>query len=116
MSGRTFRWPWSRDLELPERQRCLCGAREARGQISTDHKGLIMRLDNSYGTAILGGLSVDRWHIVKVEQTKGQRGRFFLVPQEKHVYGGTVPYATVQRRRAANRTARKSRRVNRLRA
>lgn len=30
-----------------------------------------------------------------------------------HIYGGTVPYAEVERRRARNRTARKSRRINR---
>lgn len=33
----------------------------------------------------------------------------------KHVYGGTVPPATVQDRRAKNRQARASRRVNRRR-
>jgi hypothetical protein len=71
---------------------------------------------SSYSTSILQGLSVDRWYIVKVHSTKGQRGRFFLVPQDKHVYGGTVSYETVQQRRAANRVARKSRRINRLRA
>lgn len=31
----------------------------------------------------------------------------------KHVYGGTVPPETVTKRRAANRVARKSRKVNR---
>lgn len=30
-----------------------------------------------------------------------------------HIYGGTVPYAEVERRRARNRMARKSRRINR---
>ena len=33
----------------------------------------------------------------------------------KHVYGGTVPWATKQARRSANRIARKSRRINRKR-
>ncbi len=33
----------------------------------------------------------------------------------KHIYAGTVPAATIQKRRAANRVARKSRRVNRIR-
>jgi hypothetical protein len=44
---------------------------------------------NSYGLAVLGGLQV------------------------KHVYGGTVPAATRDRRRAANKVARRSRRLNR---
>ena len=35
--------------------------------------------------------------------------------QEKHVYGGTVPDDVIARRRAANRVARASRRVNRRR-
>ena len=34
---------------------------------------------------------------------------------KKHVYGGTVPEETKQQRRAANRVARKSRRINRRR-
>lgn len=33
--------------------------------------------------------------------------------QSKHVYAGTVPAATVARRRAKNKVARKSRRINR---
>lgn len=33
--------------------------------------------------------------------------------QRKHVYAGTVPAATVARRRAKNKAARKSRRINR---
>ncbi|WP_165350455.1 hypothetical protein [Xylanimonas protaetiae] len=33
--------------------------------------------------------------------------------QGKHVYGGTVPAATVAKRRAANRAARRSRAINR---
>jgi len=33
--------------------------------------------------------------------------------QSKHVYAGTVAPATVARRRAANKTARRSRRTNR---
>lgn len=47
---------------------------------------------SSYGLAILAAL--------------GQRGR--------HVYGGTVDHATKQHRRAKNRAARRSRRVNRI--
>jgi hypothetical protein len=35
--------------------------------------------------------------------------------QGKHVYAGTVPPATVARRRAANRVARRSRATNRRR-
>ena len=31
----------------------------------------------------------------------------------KHVYGGTVPAAVVAKRRAANKVARRSRRINR---
>ncbi len=34
----------------------------------------------------------------------------------RHVYAGTVPAATVARRRAANKVARRSRRVNRVRS
>ncbi|MFJ8815460.1 hypothetical protein [Amycolatopsis thermoflava] len=34
---------------------------------------------------------------------------------QRHVYGGTVPAETVARRRAKNRAARRSRRINRLR-
>jgi hypothetical protein len=34
----------------------------------------------------------------------------------KHIYGGTVPYAEIQRRRKANKTARASRRTNRRRS
>ena len=71
---------------------------------------------SSFSTATLQGLGVDRWSVIKIAKTKGQRGKYFLVPQTKHVYGGTVPFETVQRRRAANRVARKSRRVNRLRS
>ena len=33
----------------------------------------------------------------------------------QHIYGGTVPKATVARRRAANRVARVSHRINRKR-
>ena len=33
--------------------------------------------------------------------------------QGKHVYGGTVPPATIAKRRAANKIARRSRRQNR---
>lgn len=33
----------------------------------------------------------------------------------KHVYGGTVPQATIDKRRAANRRAGKQRQVNRKR-
>ncbi len=36
-----------------------------------------------------------------------------LTQTRKHVYGGTVPWATKQSRRAKNRVARKSRRANR---
>lgn len=36
-----------------------------------------------------------------------------LSNSNKHVYGGTVPEATVQRRRAKNRAARRSRQINR---
>ncbi|MGW3992421.1 hypothetical protein ACWEF6_02930 [Amycolatopsis sp. NPDC004772] len=46
---------------------------------------------SAYGLAILRGLGDPR----------------------KHVYGGTVPAATVARRRAKNRVARRSRAVNR---
>lgn len=35
--------------------------------------------------------------------------------QGKHVYGGTVPAATTAKRRAANKAARASRRINRRR-
>ncbi|HEU5475677.1 MAG TPA: hypothetical protein VFV67_33980 [Actinophytocola sp.] len=48
---------------------------------------------STYGVSVLFGL--------------GAPGR------EKHVYSGTVPAATVRRRRAKNRTARVSRRINR---
>lgn len=36
-----------------------------------------------------------------------------LTNRARHVYGGTVPPQTVARRRAANKAARLSRRVNR---
>ncbi|TFV90431.1 hypothetical protein [Blastococcus sp. CT_GayMR16] len=36
-----------------------------------------------------------------------------LTASGKHIYAGTVPHAEVQRRRAANRRARASRRINR---
>lgn len=71
---------------------------------------------STFSTAVLQGLGVDRWSIIKIAKTKGQRGKHFLVPQERHVYGGTVPFETIQRRRAANRAARKSRRINRMRS
>lgn len=35
---------------------------------------------------------------------------------QPHIYGGTVAPAVVARRRAANKVARRSRRVNRMRA
>lgn len=34
--------------------------------------------------------------------------------QSKHVYGGTVPFSTVEHNRAKNKAARHARRVNRL--
>jgi hypothetical protein len=33
--------------------------------------------------------------------------------QRKHIYAGTVPEATVEKRRAKNKVARKQRRINR---
>ena len=38
---------------------------------------------------------------------------YLQVLQGKHVYGGTVPDHVVKRRRAANKVARRSRRINR---
>lgn len=38
---------------------------------------------------------------------------FALTAKNRHVYGGTVAKATVSKRRAANRVARKSRATNR---
>lgn len=47
----------------------------------------------------------------------GQQGHFGLAVlgglQGKHVYGGTVPASVKARRRAKNRIARRSRRINR---
>lgn len=40
---------------------------------------------------------------------------FGLGQSKKHVYGGTIPHETKQHRRAANKVARKSRRINRRR-
>lgn len=38
-----------------------------------------------------------------------------LTARDQHVYGGTAPEHVVSRRRAKNRTARRSRRINRVR-
>lgn len=40
---------------------------------------------------------------------------FALGASGKHIYSGSVPFAEVQRRRAANKVARVSRRINRSR-
>lgn len=40
-------------------------------------------------------------------------GHLLALQSQKHIYGGTVPQAVVGRHRAANKVARKSRRVNR---
>lgn len=39
--------------------------------------------------------------------------RILVALQSKHIYAGTVPAAEIARRRAKNRQARKSRRINR---
>lgn len=45
----------------------------------------------------------------------GHNGKHVVSIGERagHIYAGTVPYAEVERRRAKNRVARKSRRINR---
>jgi hypothetical protein len=47
------------------------------------------------------------------KSTNGQAILIGLQDPKKHVYAGTVPYATTQRRRVKNRVARASRRINR---
>ena len=71
---------------------------------------------STYSTAVLSGLGIDQHHVFSATTRPGGRGRVYLMPQTRHVYGGTVPYETIQKRRAKNRAARKSRRINRLRA
>lgn len=57
----------------------------------------------------------------RVSGHKAQQGAFGLAVlfglggRGRHVYGGTVPWETKQNRRAKNRAARKSRRINRNR-
>lgn len=75
-----------------------------------------MNEPSTYSTALLRGLGVDGLYPLKAAYKPGQRKRLFLVAQDRHVYGGTVPYEVIQKRRAKNRAARKSRRINRLRA
>lgn len=70
---------------------------------------------STYSRAVLNGLGADQHHLISAKRSR-TGGRPFLALQQKHVYGGTVPYEVVQKRRAKNRVARKSRRVNRLRA
>lgn len=65
---------------------------------------------STYSKAVLSGLGADQHHVVST------RGRLLLAMQERHVYGGTVPFEVVQKRRTKNRAARKARRVTRLRS
>lgn len=67
---------------------------------------------STYSTAMLMGLGVQH-HGKGIVQTRQGPAPMW---GERHVYGGTVPQATIDRRRAKNRVAKKSRRVNRLRA
>lgn len=67
---------------------------------------------SSYNTAVLMGLGA-RYHGRGIVQTRQGPA---LMWGERHVYGGTVAPEVVARRRAANRVARKSRRINRLRS
>lgn len=67
---------------------------------------------SNYSVAVLTGLGAGRGNGV----WRGRHGKQHAMHTERHVYGGTVLYAEVQRRRKASRVARKSRRVNRLRA
>lgn len=66
-----------------------------------------------YGLDILTGLSVPQFRPVFYRNGKAVPGT--VQPVFKHVYGGTVPAATVATRRTRNKAARKSRRINRLR-
>jgi hypothetical protein len=67
---------------------------------------------STYSVAVLSGLGMPA-RAAAFYEGRHYRGPIF---SEKHVYGGTVPQATIDLRRAKNRVARKSRRINRLRA
>lgn len=54
--------------------------------------------------------------LVESPTTPGRFVPVFTASRGRHVYAGTVPAAEVARRRAANKVARRSRRVNRGRA
>jgi len=69
-----------------------------------------MQEPSVYSTAILAGLGADS--LYPSRHSKRNMGIWVGV---RHVYGGTVSQATIDKRRAKNRVARKSRRVNRLR-
>ena len=71
-----------------------------------------MQEPSTYSTAILSGLGTPGHGLTK----RNRYGWLVIGATERHVYGGTVPYETIQKRRAKNRVARKSRRTNRLRS
>lgn len=70
-----------------------------------------MKEPSAYSVAVLMGLG-KLGRAASFVEGRRYRGPIF---SEMHVYGGTVPRATIEKRRAKNRVARKSRRVNRLR-
>jgi len=67
---------------------------------------------STFSTAVLMGLG-DQYHGKGIVQSRQGPTPMW---GERHVYAGTVPQETIDRRRAKNRVARKSRRVNRLRS
>lgn len=71
-----------------------------------------MKEPSSYALMILLGLQ----HKTSPVRFSYARNQTVLADHAPHMYEGTVPAATVAARRAANRRARKSRRVNRERA
>ena len=52
-------------------------------------------------------------HTTQVNEPSRSSADMFGAPQGKHAYGGNIPVMVVRKNRAANKVARKSRRVNR---